>query len=143
VAEIQGVTFYNDSKATNVDAAIKSLEAFAGQVLPIMGGRFKGGELDLLRPVVLSHARAVFVIGEAREALARTLSDVAPVVWCDSLAEAVERAFAAAQPGDAVLLAPACASFDMFRDYADRGRAFKAAVRELAAAISSERRADG
>jgi UDP-N-acetylmuramoylalanine--D-glutamate ligase len=143
VAEIEGVTFYNDSKATNVDAATKSLEAFAVPVLPIMGGRFKGGDLGLLRPLVMRHARAVFVIGEAREALARALCDLAPVVWCDSLREAVERAFAAAVPGDAVVLAPACASFDMFRDYADRGRAFKAAVRGLEAALGAEGRADG
>ncbi len=142
-AEIEGVTFYNDSKATNVDAAIKSLQAFKQPVLPIMGGRFKGGDLSLLRSVVLTHARGVFVIGEAREALASALSDVAPVVWCESLSEAVERAFAAAAPGDAVLLAPACASFDMFRDYADRGRAFKACVGELSEAMSAGRRADG
>jgi len=143
VAEIRGVSFYNDSKATNVDAARKSLEAFARPVLPIMGGRFKGGDLGLLRPVVAQHARAVFVIGEAREALAGALADVAPVVACDSLAQAVERAFAAAVAGDAVVLAPACASFDMFRDYADRGRAFKAAVRELEQAAGGGRRADG
>ncbi len=143
VAEVAGVTFFNDSKATNVDAAIKSLQAFERPVLAIMGGRFKGGDLGLLRPAVESHAKAVLVIGEAREALARALAEVAPVVWCDSLREAVERAFAAAEPGDAVVLAPACASFDMFRDYADRGRAFKAEVQLLAQAMGPERRADG
>ncbi|HET7292031.1 MAG TPA: UDP-N-acetylmuramoyl-L-alanine--D-glutamate ligase [Vicinamibacteria bacterium] len=142
VAEIAGVTFFNDSKATNVDAAIKSLEAFSRPVLAIMGGRFKGGDLGLLQPSVEAHAKAVFVIGEAREALARALAAAAPVVWCESLREAVERAYAAAEPGDAVVLAPACASFDMFRDYADRGRAFKACVQELARA-TRERSADG
>ena len=131
VAELRGVTFFNDSKATNVDAALKSLEAFEQPVLAILGGRFKGGDLRLLRPAVARHAKGVFAIGEAREAVVTALSDVAPVVWCDSLREAVSRAFSAARTGDAVLLAPACASFDMFRDYAERGRAFKAEVRRL------------
>ncbi len=143
VAEIQGVTFFNDSKATNVDAALKSLEAFTQPVLAILGGRFKGGDLRLLRPAIERHAKGVFVIGEAREAMVSAFADLAPVVWCDSLREAVERAFAAAEPGDAVLLAPACASFDMFRDYADRGRAFKAEVQKLQEAMSASRRADG
>jgi len=143
VADVEGVTFFNDSKATNVDAAIKSLEAFDRPVLAIMGGRFKGGDLGLLRPAVEAHAKGVLVIGEAREALVQALADLAPVVWCDSLREAVERAFAAAEAGDCVVLAPACASFDMFRDYADRGRAFKAEVQALAQAMRGERKADG
>ena len=77
-------------------------------VLAIMGGRFKGGDLGLLRPAVEAHAKAVLAIGEAREALARALAEAAPLVWCESLREAVERAFAAAEPGDCVVLAPAC-----------------------------------
>jgi UDP-N-acetylmuramoylalanine--D-glutamate ligase len=143
VAELRGVAFFNDSKATNVDAALKSLEAFEQPLLAILGGRFKGGDLGLLRPALARRAKGVFVIGEAREAMATAFADVAPVVWCDSLREAVERAFAAAREGDAVLLAPACASFDMFRDYADRGRAFKAEVRRLQDAAGAGRRADG
>jgi UDP-N-acetylmuramoylalanine--D-glutamate ligase len=143
VAEIQGVTFFNDSKATNVDAAQKSLEAFERPVLAILGGRFKGGDLRLLRPALERHAKGAFLIGEAREAMAEAFAGAVPLTPCASLREAVERAFAAAAPGDAVLLAPACASFDMFRDYADRGRAFKAEVKTLAEAMSEGRRADG
>jgi UDP-N-acetylmuramoylalanine--D-glutamate ligase len=131
VAEIGGVAFFNDSKATNVDAARKSLEAFDRPVLAIVGGRYKGGDFASLAPAVERHAKALFAIGEARERIVAALAAVVPVVWCDSLHEAVVRAYAAAEPGDAVLLAPACSSFDMFRDYADRGAAFKAEVRAL------------
>jgi UDP-N-acetylmuramoylalanine--D-glutamate ligase len=131
VAEIGGVSFFNDSKATNIDAAQKSLEAFDRPVLIILGGRYKGGDFADLGPAVERHARAVFAMGEARERIVSALSSVVPVVWCDSLHEAVVRAYAAAEPGDAVLLAPACSSFDMFRDYAARGLAFKNEVRRL------------
>jgi len=141
VAEVEGVLFFNDSKATNVAAARKSLEAFAGPVLPIVGGRYKGGDFRDLREAVAGHAKAVFAIGEARERVRQALGDVAPVVECDSLAAAVEGAFGAAAPGDTVLLAPACSSFDMFRDYAERGRAFKAEVMKLAQRVA--RRSDG
>ena len=133
VAEIGGVAFFNDSKATNVDAAEKSLDAFSRPVLAILGGRYKGGDFRDLRRAVDAHAKGVFAIGEARERIVAALADVVPVVCCESLREAVDRAFAAAEPGDAVLLAPGCASFDMFKDYADRGRRFKAEVQRLMA----------
>ena len=132
VAEIDGVTFFNDSKATNVDAARKSLEAFDRPVVAIIGGRYKGGEFGDLREDLALRGKAVMAIGETRERVAAALAPVIPVVLCDSLEEAVERGFAAASSGDVVLLAPACSSFDMFQDYADRGRAFKRAVRALA-----------
>jgi len=131
VAEIGGVEFFNDSKATNIDAAQKSLEAFERPVLAILGGRYKGGDFAALTATVERHAKAIFAIGEARERIVAALSAAAPVVWCDDLHEAVVRAYAAAEPGDAVLLAPGCSSFDMFRDYADRGRAFKREVVRL------------
>jgi UDP-N-acetylmuramoylalanine--D-glutamate ligase len=131
VDEVGGVVFFNDSKATNVAAAQKSLEAFPGPVLPIIGGRYKGGDFRDLGKAVIGHARVVFAIGEARPRLTQALSDLVPVVECESLGAAVEQAFAAARPGDTVVLAPACSSFDMFRDYADRGRAFKAEVARL------------
>ncbi len=131
VAEIGGVLFFNDSKATNLDAARKSLEAFERPVLAILGGRYKGGDFAALAGVVERHAKAIFAIGEARERIVAALSSAAPVVWCDDLHEAVVRAFAAAEHGDAVLLAPGCSSFDMFRDYADRGNAFKREVWKL------------
>jgi UDP-N-acetylmuramoylalanine--D-glutamate ligase len=131
VAEIDGVAFFNDSKATNVAAAQRSLEAFPGPVIPIIGGRYKGGDFRDLRGAVAGHAKAVFAIGEARERVRDALGDVAPVLECATLGAAVEQAFAAAVAGDTVVLAPACSSFDMFRDYAERGRVFKAEVARL------------
>ncbi len=137
VAEIDGVVFFNDSKATNVDAATKSLEAFTTPVLAIVGGRYKGGDLTLLAPALRERGKAVLAIGEAQPRVAEALSSVVPVVPCGTMREAVERAFQAASPGDTVLLAPACSSFDMFRDYAERGRAFKDEVRRLAARVAT------
>jgi UDP-N-acetylmuramoylalanine--D-glutamate ligase len=134
VATIGGVAYYNDSKATNVEAARRSLEAFAQPVLIVLGGRYKGGDFGDLAPELRAHGRRVLAIGEARERVGASLGDAVPVDSCASLREAVERAHAAAQPGDVVLLAPACSSFDMFADYAERGRAFKAEVLRLAEA---------
>jgi len=131
VAEIGGVAFFNDSKATNVDAARKSLEAFDRPVVAIVGGRYKGGDFGLLRDPLAARGKAVMAIGEAQGRVAEALAPVVPVVPCETLREAVERAFAAAAPGDVVLLAPGCSSFDMFQDYAERGRAFKREVRAL------------
>jgi UDP-N-acetylmuramoylalanine--D-glutamate ligase len=133
VAEIDGVVYFNDSKATNVDAAKKSLEAFAGPLLLIAGGRYKGGDFGELRAPARRHVKAVLAIGEARPLLIEAFEPVCPVVPCDSLEEAVRRAHGLAAAGDTVLLAPGCSSFDMFTDYADRGRAFKAEVARLAA----------
>ncbi len=132
VATLDGVAFYNDSKATNVEAARRSLEAFAQPVVVILGGRYKGGDFEELAPALRDHGRSVIAIGEASERIAAALAPAVPVERCASLGEAVARARAAARSGDVVLLAPACSSFDMFRDYADRGRAFKVEVRRLA-----------
>jgi UDP-N-acetylmuramoylalanine--D-glutamate ligase len=132
VATVEGVDYYNDSKATNVAAARKSLEAFAAPVHLILGGRYKGGDFAELGPALRAHGRQVLAIGEARHRISAALRAEAPVSPCASLDEAVERAHAAARPGDVVLLAPACSSFDMFRDYAERGRRFKDAVHALA-----------
>jgi UDP-N-acetylmuramoylalanine--D-glutamate ligase len=131
--EVGGVRFFNDSKATNIDAARKSLLAFDGPVLAILGGRYKGGDFADLADVAAGRCKKILAIGEARERIARGLSSVVPVLRCETLDAAVDEAFRSAAPGDTILLAPACSSFDMFRDYADRGRAFKAAVRRLAA----------
>jgi UDP-N-acetylmuramoylalanine--D-glutamate ligase len=131
VADIDGVAFFNDSKATNVDAARKSLEAFDRPVVAIVGGRYKGGDFGLLREPLAARGRAVMAIGEAQGRVAEALAPVVPVVTCATLREAEERAFAAAARGDVVLLAPGCSSFDMFQDYAERGRAFKREVRAL------------
>jgi UDP-N-acetylmuramoylalanine--D-glutamate ligase len=132
VAEIDGVRFVNDSKATNVEAALRSVESFDSGLVPIIGGRFKGGDLRLLRDALKSRARAVVAIGEARPLVHDALADAIDVHEAGSLEEAVKTAFALARPAGVVLLAPACASFDMFRDYADRGRKFKENVRKLA-----------
>jgi UDP-N-acetylmuramoylalanine--D-glutamate ligase len=131
VATFSGVAYYNDSKATNVEAARRSLLAFPGNVVLILGGRYKGGEFVDLAPRLRDHGRRVLAIGEAQERIAQSLDGVVPVERCATLRDAVVRAHAAALPGDTVLLAPACSSFDMFRDYAHRGRAFKEEVRRL------------
>lgn len=131
VATVLGVAYFNDTKATNVEAARQSLQAFAQPVLVILGGRYKGGDFGLLAPALRAHGKRVFAIGEAQDRIVRSLSLVVPVECASSLEDAVSRAQAAAAPGDVVLLAPGCSSFDMFRDYADRGRQFKASVRGL------------
>jgi len=132
VAQRGGVRFVNDSKATNVDSALHSIESFDEGLVPIIGGRFKGGDLGLLREPLRSRATAVVAIGEARPLVRHALADVVPVHDADSIDEAVRMAFELARPSGVVLLAPACASFDMFRDYADRGQQFKEAVRRIA-----------
>ena len=131
VAEHDGVRFVNDSKATNVESALRAIESFDLGLVPIIGGRFKGGDLRLLRVPVTTRARAVVAIGEARGAVREALGDVVPIHDAKSLEDAVGTAFRLARPSGVVLLAPACASFDMFLDYADRGRRFKEAVRRL------------
>jgi UDP-N-acetylmuramoylalanine--D-glutamate ligase len=143
VATIDGVAFCNDSKATNVAAAVRSIEAFDGRILAILGGRYKGGDLGLLGPVLRARGSRVLAIGEARDRVRAVLGSEVPVDLCDSLGEAVERAHALARPGDTVLLAPACSSFDMFTDYAERGRRFKEEVRRLAHAHGSMEEAPG
>jgi UDP-N-acetylmuramoylalanine--D-glutamate ligase len=131
VAEIGGVAYYNDSKATNVAAARMSLAAFTGPVLLVLGGKYKGGDFRELAPLLVEHGSTVLAIGEARGLIAEALSDAVRVVSCATLRDAVREGHRLARPGDVVLLAPACASFDMFLDYAERGRAFKAEVRAL------------
>jgi UDP-N-acetylmuramoylalanine--D-glutamate ligase len=128
VAEIGGVRFVNDSKATNVESALRSIESFAGGVVAIVGGRYKGGDFRLLRDALASRAKAVVAIGESKALIREALDGAVDVEDADTLDAAVARAFAIAKPSGVVLLAPACSSFDMFRDYADRGRQFKEAV---------------
>lgn len=134
VATVEGVRFVNDSKATNVDAAGRSIESFDG-VVAIVGGTFKGGRFEDLGGPLAAHGRAVVAIGESRDRVRRALEGTVPVVDASSLAEAVRQAWTLAQPDGVVLLAPACASFDMFVDYADRGRRFKEEVRQLAGEV--------
>jgi UDP-N-acetylmuramoylalanine--D-glutamate ligase len=135
VAEVDGVRFVNDSKATNVESALRSIESFDSNLVPIIGGRFKGGDLSLLREPLMARAKSVIAVGEARSRIRKALGGAVEVHEVATLREAVTRAFELARPSGVVLLAPACASFDMFRDYAERGRTFKAEV----ARIASER----
>jgi UDP-N-acetylmuramoylalanine--D-glutamate ligase len=130
VAEVGGVLFVNDSKATNVEAARRAIESFDDLVV-IMGGRFKGGTLESLRTPLSERAAMVVAIGEARPLLREAFAGAVAVEEADDMPSAVRKAFAAAAPGTAVVLAPACASFDMFRDYAERGQVFKQEVLRL------------
>ena len=131
VAQIGDVRFVNDSKATNVESALRSIESFERDLVVILGGRFKGGDLRLLREPLERRARAVVLIGESRALFRDALSDVVHVVEADAFDAAVRAAYSLARPSGVVLLAPACASFDMFRDYAERGRRFKEEVSKL------------
>jgi UDP-N-acetylmuramoylalanine--D-glutamate ligase len=130
IGRIGGVQFVNDSKATNVEAARRSIESFTG-VVALVGGRFKGGDLRDLRKSLASHGRAVVAIGEAAPLVRDALQDLLPVMGAASMREAVAHAYEAATPDGVVLLAPACASFDWFKDYAERGRVFKEEVARL------------
>ena len=130
VATKGGVRFVNDSKATNVDAAAKSIESF-DRVVAIVGGKYKGGNFGDLAEPLRARGRAVVAIGEARSMVRDALKDVVPVEEAASFDAAVKRAWELAAPDGVVLLAPACSSFDMFADYAERGRHFKAEVMKL------------
>jgi UDP-N-acetylmuramoylalanine--D-glutamate ligase len=134
VDEIDGVRFYNDSKATSVDAAVKALEAMAegeGKTVLILGGRGKNAPYAPLVPLIESSVRGIVVIGEDAGNIESQLRGIASMVRGSSLEDAVSRAAAMAEPGDVVLLAPACASFDMFGSYEQRGREFKRVVSDL------------
>jgi len=131
VAEIHGVSFYNDSKATNVDATLKALDAFATNLWVILGGKDKGSDYTVLADPLRRRARQVLLIGAAAEKISKQLEGVVPMEQAGTLDRAVRAAFERAQPGDVVLLAPACASFDQFQNYEHRGRVFKQIVRQL------------
>ena len=128
VAEINGVRYVDDSKATNIGATAAALAAVPGPVVLIAGGREKGADYAPLLPLVRERVRAVLVIGEARENMARAFAGASAVEACADMDEAVARARGLARPGDTVLLSPACASFDMFPGYARRGEVFRRAV---------------
>jgi UDP-N-acetylmuramoylalanine--D-glutamate ligase len=125
VAQGRGVRWVDDSKGTNVDAAARSLEGFAdGSVLLILGGRDKHGDFSALAPLVAGRARVVLTIGEAAETIEQALAGAAPIERCGTMAAAVARADALARAGDTVLLSPACASFDQYQNYEERGKHF-------------------
>jgi UDP-N-acetylmuramoylalanine--D-glutamate ligase len=134
VAERRGVEWVNDSKATNVDSTAVGLSAFAPgtpRLLLVMGGRGKGAPYAPLRALFGGRVKALLTIGEDAPRIEAELGDLGPTDPCGSLAEAVRRAAAAAVPGDVVLLSPACASYDQFRSYEDRGEAFRRLTGEL------------
>ena len=128
VAEVDGVLYVNDSKATNVASAVRGIEAFEGGVHAILGGSLKGGGFGALRDAVESRCRACYLIGYAQERLASDLEGTVPLHRCGTLDAAVAAASRAAADGEVVLLSPACASFDSFRDYEERGERFRALV---------------
>jgi UDP-N-acetylmuramoylalanine--D-glutamate ligase len=133
VRELGGVRYINDSKGTNVGAVMKSIESFDGQVILIAGGRDKAGDFSALRELVSRKVKSLVLIGEAAQKIGEAIGDVTDTVTAGNLRDAVEIARNRAGKGDVVLLSPACASFDMFRDFEDRGRQFKKVVGELEA----------
>jgi len=131
VATIRGVEYYNDSKATNVDATIKALESFPANIHLILGGKDKGSDYTVLNDLLRQRVKRVYTIGAAADKIESQVREAAEIVHAESLDSAVQRASASAQPGDIVLLAPACASFDQFRNYEHRGKVFKELVQRL------------
>ena len=131
VRTLRGVTYYNDSKATNVDATLKALASFPSGVHLILGGKDKASDYTQLAPPLRERAAAVYTIGSAAEKIERELAGVVKIVTAGTLKSAVESASVAAQSGDVVLLAPACSSFDQFDNYEHRGRVFRECVAAL------------
>ncbi len=137
VADINGVHYFNDSKATNVDATMKAIAAFSGGVHVILGGKDKNSDYTLLRPLLEERVTAVYTIGAAAEKIEREIDGATRIVASKTLTAAVEAATRDAKAGDVVLLAPACASFDQFDSYEHRGRVFKELVAERQQAASA------
>ncbi|HEX8817859.1 MAG TPA: UDP-N-acetylmuramoyl-L-alanine--D-glutamate ligase [Terriglobales bacterium] len=133
VATVRGVEYYNDSKATNVDATIKALESFPANIHLILGGKDKGSDYSVLNNLLRARAKRVYTIGAAAAKIESQIQGATEIVHAETLENAIKRATDTAQPGDIVLLAPACSSFDQFRNYEHRGRVFKEVVAEIAA----------
>ena len=131
VATLRGVEYYNDSKATNVDATIKALESFPRNIHLILGGKDKGSDYAVLNELLRQRVKCVYTIGAAAEKIQLHIKGATSIVAAGSMETALKQASSAAQPGDIVLLAPACASFDQFQNYEHRGRVFKELVRSL------------
>ena len=133
VRAVSGIDFYNDSKATNVDATLKALDAFPGGLWVILGGKDKGSDYTVLRDPLMKKAHAVLLIGAAAAKIASHLDDCIELVPAGTLDAAIHTAYGRAEPGDTILLAPACASFDQFTSYEHRGKVFKEVVSKLRA----------
>jgi UDP-N-acetylmuramoylalanine--D-glutamate ligase len=132
VRELNGVSYFNDSKGTNVGAVMKSLESFSSPIILIAGGRDKAGDFTVLRHLIKERVKAAVLIGEAAGKMRKAFGDVTETIMAADFRDAVEAAQRAAEKGDVVLLSPACASFDMFLNFEDRGRKFKEFVKEMA-----------
>jgi UDP-N-acetylmuramoylalanine--D-glutamate ligase len=131
VREIGGVRFYNDSKGTNVGSVVKSLQSFSEPVILIAGGKDKNGDLSPLKELVEKRVKHLILVGEAKERMNHELGGLTDTVLAKTMEEAVSLAGQKAKRGEVVLLSPACSSFDMFKDYKERGKVFKEAVRRL------------
>ena len=143
VAEIGGVRYYNDSKATNVDATLKALDAFPGRILIVLGGKDKGSDYTLLQRPLREKAILALLIGAAADKIEKQITGSVAIERAGTIERAVEIASRAARPGDVVLLAPACASFDQFQNYEYRGRVFKELVHQLERQAASTTSARG
>ena len=132
VAEVNGVRFVNDSKATTVESLAVALQSFDQPIVLIAGGKDKGSDFTRLNDLIKQKVKQLVLIGQAADKMAAAWQDLRPVYKAPDFRQAVQSAFQFAQPGEVVLLSPACASFDMFRDFEDRGRQFKQLVMELA-----------
>jgi UDP-N-acetylmuramoylalanine--D-glutamate ligase len=143
VATIREVEYYNDSKATNVDATIKALESFPANIHIILGGKDKGSDYTVLNDLLRQRVKRVYTIGAAAAKIESHIQGAAEIVHAETLEAAVKRAAASASPGDIVLLAPACASFDQFQNYEHRGRVFKEVVHALAAQAKEQEAVKG
>jgi UDP-N-acetylmuramoylalanine--D-glutamate ligase len=137
VATIRGVEYYNDSKATNVDATIKALESFPANIHLILGGKDKGSDYGVLNDLLRQRVKQVYTIGAAAAKIESQIKGATEIVHAETLENAIKRAADSAQPGDIVLLAPACASFDQFRSYEHRGKVFKEVVNALAVEVKA------
>jgi UDP-N-acetylmuramoylalanine--D-glutamate ligase len=131
VRQLNGVRYINDSKGTNVAAAMKSIESFSSPIILIAGGRDKEGDFTLLKPLVKERVKAAVLIGEAKDKIAKAIEGLTDVRFAVDMKDALDVSKSIASEGDVVLLSPACASFDMFRDFEDRGRRFKEEVMGL------------
>jgi UDP-N-acetylmuramoylalanine--D-glutamate ligase len=131
VRVINGVRFYNDSKGTNVGAVVRSLESCPSNLILIAGGKDKGGDYRILREPARGRVKALVLLGQAKEKIREALGDMVPTHVVKDLEEAVTTAFKIASPGDTVLFSPACSSFDMFKNFEERGEIFKKLVNRL------------
>ena len=142
VTRINGVSFYNDSKATNLDSLEKALQSFTRPVRLIAGGRDKGDDYNRLNDLVKNKVKSLVVMGEAAPLILKAWQKIVPAFEAENFDEAVKKSFASSEKGDVVLLSPACSSFDRFRDFEERGLVFKAAVKKFEKSMKMQMEAE-